>query len=329
MKDTVLILTNSQDGEHSDAVVSKLKQRGYSFFRLDVDRLASGELKIKFFAGDGDFGFSVYSEGSVLKSQNVKSVWYRRPNEFNLAIQDAVQKEFAEDELSSFLEGLWLSLRNVFWINDPHKLERARKKIFQLKVAQEVGFRIPLTVVTNDPKEALALFEECDQGIIFKTMKRGFVEHGGKGFNIPTTLLTRDHLSKLELIKKLPSLFQEYIEKDYELRITVVGEDIFPVKIDSQSFPLTSVDWRRPEFIDKLRYTVVELPVEIKELCFAAMRSLGLQFGAFDLVVDKHGNHIFLEVNPNGQWYWLERLAGITVSDSLSQILTSGFDEGR
>jgi glutathione synthase/RimK-type ligase-like ATP-grasp enzyme len=264
-----------------------------------------------------------------LVSDEVKSVWYRRPNQFNLQIRDLAQRELARDELSAFLEGLWLSMRDVFWMNDPHSLQRARKKILQLQIAREIGFRIPRTVVTNNPKEVENFLLECGGRIVFKTLKRGFLESGEKGFNIPTTLVDPSHLERLELVRKVPCLFQECLQKDYELRVTVVGKEVFSVKIDSQASPLTAIDWRRPELIGDLRYEVHDLPKEVSDRCIWLMEILGLQFGAFDFVVNKEGRYIFLEVNPGGQWYWLEHKLGACISSAISDKLALASGEGR
>jgi len=323
MKNVILVLTNSEDGEHSSIVIEKLEKKGEEVFRFDVDKITRKEAKIYFSADPTQFNFVIECSGRKLNFQNVKSVWYRRPNKFDFEITDPIQRQFAEKELSAFLDGLWLSVEGAFWLNDFRNLEIARSKILQLKIAREIGFNIPRTIVTNDPMAVRELFAECDDGVIFKTLKQSFIKKSGKGFNIPTTLLNGHHFNKLNLIEGLPSLFQEYIDKQYELRITIVGNEIFPVLIDSQNNSLTVVDWRRPEVIDKIKYVPVCLPDNISSFCFLLMERLGLYFGAIDLVVNKKGRYFFLEINPNGQWYWLEHLCGIGVSDAIANALIS------
>jgi glutathione synthase/RimK-type ligase-like ATP-grasp enzyme len=326
MKKYVLILTNSADGEHTESVITKLLERGQNIFRLDVDRLAAGETKVHFRADEDNFMFKLDSGGEVLSSSDVKSVWYRRPNFFNLQIKDTVQKKYAEDELSNFLEGLWLILSDVFWLNNPKNLESARRKIYQLQLAKEVGFQIPRTIVTNDANEIRDFFSSCKGKVVFKAFYKEMLDYGEKKYNIPTTLITPRHLQRIESVKQLPYLFQEFIDKSYELRITVVGERLFPVRIDTSGNPQAIVDWRNPQFINSLDYTVIDLPDAVKSRCLAMLERLGLSFGAFDLVVDKGGHYFFLEVNPNGQWYWLEALMKILISDAIADILS---DERR
>ncbi len=323
-KDVVLVLTNSADGSHTDVVLAKLKDRGETIFRFDSDKLQRGEPTIEFSVENGLSSFQFNSNGNTIESHNIKSVWYRRPNHFALNISDTVQKKFAEEETRYALEGIWLSIPNAFWLSRPDSIERARKKLFQLSLACRVGFTIPRTLVTNDPEKAMSFFESCHGKMIFKTIKQGFLGYGDKGFNIPTTLIERKHLDQIKLVKCPPCLFQEYVDKFYELRVTIVGNKVFPVRIDSQLHQETLVDWRNPAFMDKLNYRVVALPENILTLCMEMMRELGLEFGAFDLAVDKKGQFVFFEVNPNGQWYWLEHYAGACISDAITDILSVG-----
>ncbi|MNE53265.1 Ribosomal protein S6--L-glutamate ligase [compost metagenome] len=110
-----------------------------------------------------------------------------------------------------------------------------------------------------------------------------------------------------------PCIYQELIEKEFEVRVTVVGEKVFSASIDSQSDNDTKIDWRKK----KLVFTKVELPFEIEYLCIEIVKKLNLLFGAIDLIKDKNGNYIFLEINPNGQWAWIETQTGIEISDAI------------
>ena len=331
MRDTVLVLTNSDDGTHSDIVIDKLRSRGEKVFRFDTDRLASGDLSIQFETNSETFGFEMFDSTGRLLSTEIKSAWYRRPHRLNSSIRDSVQREYAETEMIQFMEGLWsATVDDVFWLSNPVQLERARKKILQLKIARELGFKVPRTIVTNDPGKVRDFFDSCDGRMVFKAIHHEMLDYEEKSFNIPTTLIHQNHLAKLGLVKRMPSLFQEFVDKEYELRVTVVGDKVFPVKIDSQVHQETSVDWRNPDFIQKLKYTVATLPPGIGDLCISMLKALGLEFGAFDFAIDRSGACYFLEVNPNGQWYWLEDLTGALISNAIADKLSNGLlQKGR
>jgi len=329
MKTDILILTNSEDGEHTSVVENKLRARGGRIFRLDVDKLVSGQSSVVMRAGSSDWGFALANTSGKVLSDGIKSVWYRRPNVFNFAISDPIQKRYSERELEMFLEGLWLGLSDAFWLNSPWKLESARKKIYQLKVAQTLGFVIPRTIVTNNPEEVEKFFGECRGQVVFKAIYAEFLRYGDKQFNIPTTRVTNQHLERLKLVQTLPSLFQQLIPKVFEWRVTVVGDQIFPIRINSQEYEETMVDWRRPDFVTKLNYQVDSLPDELTRRCMAMMDIMGLSYGAFDFVTDEKGETYFLELNSNPQWYWLEDLTGVLISDAIADILALAPEERR
>ncbi len=324
MRNTVLILTNSEDGQHSDIVISKILNVGGKVFRFDSDRFSSGEVIINFHGANGEMGFAIEDGVNSITDKDIKSVWYRRPNRFNFPIQDIIQRNHAEAETKSFLEGLWVVLeRKVFWVSEPSHLERARKKILQLDIARRKNMPFPRTLVSNDPGKVLEFYESCNRRMIFKAIYHEFLDYGATSYNIPTTLVTPEHIRKIELVKHSPSLFQEFIEKKSELRITVVGDKIFPVRIDSQSNPSTVVDWRNPEFVSKLGYSKTNIDGRTKKFCREMLQELNLEFGAFDFILGKDGGTYFLEVNPNGQWYWLEESAGVLISDALANTLVN------
>lgn len=321
MHNVILVLTNSKDGQHTDAVVSKLRQKGQRAFRFDADVFANGESQLDFYSDRSRFGFNMKNADRILSSEEVKSVWYRRPNSLHLKIKDPVQRSYAEEEITNLLEGLWMSMPDVFWLNNPVYLTRARKKIYQMFLAREAGFMMPKTIITNDPDRARQFYHECGGKIIFKAIQGELLDYGEKSFSIPTTLITERHIENINLIKRAPALFQEFVEKAYELRITVVGDKIFPVKIEPLVDISHAVDWRYPELMSKLSYLETALPKEISVFCFHLLQKLRLSFGAFDFIVGKNGEVYFLEINPNGQWYWLEDRTGLLISDAIADML--------
>lgn len=325
MNDAILALTNSEDGVHSEVVISKLQNIGERVFRMDSDRFAGGELRVDVSVGQQFRGFSLKDEGDILNSDEIKSVWYRRPNLFSLTTKDLVQKAYGEEELRSFLAGIWLLVpERVFWVSGPDAIDRAKKKMYQLEVARMLGLPTLPTIASNDSERIRSFYDECGGKIVFKAICEEFLDYGERGFTIPTTFITPNHLAKLNLVRKLPGIFQKFVEKKYELRVTVVGDKIFPVKISPRGNPLPTIDWRHPACIRELCYSPTNLSDTISEACWKMVRELGLEFGAFDFVADEKGELSFLEINPNGQWYWLEEQAGVQISNAVVDILRYG-----
>lgn len=322
-RDKILILTNSQDNPHTDIVIRKLKKKGAKVFRFDIDEMIQGKIKIQVNVKENKYGCIVTDKKQTLNLREVKSVWYRRPfMNWDFKIEDEYQKRYAEQELKTFLNDLWLTLGpEVFWMNMPENQERAMKKMLQLKLAEELQMKIPETLVTNDPGSVIKFYKKHKNGIIYKPMHIGLIADKKKAYVIQTNLIKKSHLKNLKLITQSPSLFQEHISKKYEMRITVVGKNIFPIKIHSQEFEETKVDFRDIKKIMNLKYELTTTPVDIKKFCFKMIKKLGLVYGAFDFAVTNEGKYVFFEVNPHGQWYWLEEATGTLMSDAVADML--------
>jgi glutathione synthase/RimK-type ligase-like ATP-grasp enzyme len=116
-----------------------------------------------------------------------------------------------------------------------------------------------------------------------------------------------------------PGIFQGYVPKAYELRVTVVGRSIFAVRIDSQASESTQVDWRRDQTRKMYERATLDEKTSLSILDY--MRLAGLLYAAFDFVVTPEGDCVFLECNPGGQWLWLEHSTGYGITDSLVELL--------
>lgn len=155
MKNKILILTNSEDGEHTEDVVGDLIRKGAAVFRLDVDRLANGEIKLAVeVAKEGRC--SLIDNEQQCSLNTVQSIWYRRPNNFNFRISDTVQKEYADKEMKALLRSMYeLVPRDVRWINHPLRLIGSRNKLAQIRFTTRAGIKVPATIVSNDPSKVL------------------------------------------------------------------------------------------------------------------------------------------------------------------------------
>lgn len=320
---TILILTNSKDGPHTDAVMTELERRKVKVFRFDVDKITKKKACVHLSINHENWKFIVELDKKILRSNEIKSVWNRRPYEnWEFDIKDRSQEEYARKELRSFLSSTWYSLdENIKWVNHPLIEERASRKMLQLKIAKELGMKIPTTLVTNDPEEVKSFYKQHKGNIVYKSLGQGRVDYGKKGYLIKTNQVEKRHLKHLKLIRRTPSLFQELIQKKHELRITVVGNKIFPVKIYSQEHKETKVDFRNVDKILDLKYEATSLPPNIEKFCFDMMRKFDLKYGAFDFAIDTKNEHVFFEVNTAGQWYWLEKATGLLITKAIVDIL--------
>jgi len=226
---------------------------------------------------------------------------------------------FAEQEAKSTIMGLW-EILDCVWVNHPERNRVAELKIKQLMVANEVGLEIPKTIITNDPEEAEIFFRKTkSEGVIIKRLGGGIVLDGNQGSAIYTSLVSEADINDIGRVRYTPTLFQEYIQKDVELRITVVGNKVFPIEIHSQKSERAKFDWRRDTL--NLLHREHLLPEDVKQKIINFVHKLGLNFGAIDMILTPNGRYVFLEINPNGQWGWIEDLTGLPISDSIINLL--------
>lgn len=181
-------------------------------------------------------------------------------------------------------------------------------------MASKLGFSIPVSLITNDGKAAQKFC--LDKLSIIKPISIGKIYDKEDTIVFQTNQV--DENKSISNLEYCPSYFQEQCEKDYELRVTIVGRKVFSVRIDSQLHEETRTDWRFNP--DLLCYSETQIPKDLEDKCFALLAALQLDFGAFDFIV-RDNQYIFLEVNANGQWGWLEGKLGIKISDAIVNYL--------
>jgi glutathione synthase/RimK-type ligase-like ATP-grasp enzyme len=272
----------------------------------------------------------------ILNLSDVDTVWWRKPKPVTVNRDDFddYDEKFIHREYPNFLKGIWGMMANeTFWVSHPRALFEASYKIEQLERARKLGFNIPNTIISNNIDE-VAMFIESNPRVIYKLLSSPMLLEQedlnelakiGKLSEMPTvvktTLITKKHIDQLSGIKFVPSMFQEYIDKLYELRITVVGDEVFCAKINSQQSEKTMIDFR--DYSVNIPYEYYNLPKDIELLCKQLVKSYNLQYSAIDIVVDRNKNYIFLESNPNGQFYWVQvNVPELKMAESLANLLT-------
>lgn len=117
-----------------------------------------------------------------------------------------------------------------------------------------------------------------------------------------------------------PYLFQALAPKRYDIRVTVIGDEVFAARIVSQVRPESMVDWRKAR-PGALKHEVEDLPAAVAQRCVELCRHYGLAFGAIDLALRPDGGYTFFELNPNGQWAWVEQRTGLALRSRLADLL--------
>lgn len=256
-------------------------------------------------------GTSEWSSGSGLEASRFGSVWYRwarpRTEFFNALECDASFLKREWKLFESNVYALGSRIIDAFWVNPPAAADLAENKLIQLQAAVHCGVSFPATLVSNDPEKIKSFVRQNP-----RTIYKPFVPHGwkdrrtGRMFHTPATILDQETELDDSVLQMCPGIFQAYIDKTTDIRITVIGDRFFPVKINSSASE-AYVDWRSHVDQSDFRAEPYVLPDEYTKKLKALMRRLNLVYGCIDLVRDRRGEYHFLEVNQVGQFLFIER----------------------
>lgn len=241
----------------------------------------------------------------------LRSIWVRRPMTYRIdsAVTDPAVRTFCWRECEAWFRGTLDSL-GVPLINDPTAQTAARKPR-QLAVARSVGLDIPRTLISNDPAEITRFWEALERDCIYKVLTAaptGMAE---------TRLLTATDLHDLDTLKHAPIIVQERIDKGADIRVNVFGQDVFAAAVTT-NVSAAELDWR----LDlSARWHAHDLPDDLRSRLIRLLRTLGLQYGCIDLRQRSDGTYVFLEVNPSGQFLFVELDTGQPLSQSLARLL--------
>lgn len=327
-KNTVLIISNSSD-LHADLMQPLLAERGMRCFRIDLDTFPRDyQLNQRFMHGTLQASLRHAPSGARVDLDDVGAIWNRKPGNFAFASTGLLPQEaaYARQESEQALFGLLYAI-DCFWMNHPTALRGANWKGEQLHRAMGHGFRVPASIVTNDPDAARGFLDALPGAGIFKSMSSPLLgadlvqEEDCIVTGLATTLVTAEMRDCLDAVSEVACHFQEYIPKQYELRVTVIGARVFATRIDSQDDKRTRVDCR--DMSAEVRYSALQLPPLVEQRCLAFVHSYGLAFGALDLIVTPDDDYVFLENNPCGQFLFVEQLVPeFRLLDAVADLLT-------
>lgn len=298
----------SVDDPHIGAVCDHLKRGNHRFQIFDI--YSSGRISL---AWEG-----ATRPGSHA-SPGFSAIWRRtKPHllrDYD-GLADYYDRMFAMGEWRRVLAYLDGTSPDIFYMNPAGSDLRASDKLHQMDVAKAVGLVFPDTICTNNPRAVLE-FAAAQAGgrCIHKSLGPYMAPGGRVKF---ATLLGADRVNSLAgEIAACPSLYQQFIASDCEFRVTAVGEELFAVRILKPDS--TIVDWRRSSIGN--RFEVMTLDCDLEAAILRMQSDLGLVYGAYDFIRGSDGTDYFLEVNPMGQWLWLEAATELPISRAIANLL--------
>lgn len=302
---SLLLLTNSEDVT-SDFLEEYLKRRGIPVVRLNTDKVY-GNLNCCYYKGHP------YIEGlteDVLFPNIVSAIVFRRPKPIFIPddIGDQFQRQHLVGEWSECIEGFLGHIPQCKWINHPTANYNASHKMEQLSRATLFGLEIPDTIVTNKPEDMNSFWNKhLSEGIIAKTLASGWIERDAptKDTMLHTVEIRTLNKVLLEAVTTTPIILQEKVKKKIDVRVVVLDSFITAIGLHCSENGIQRLDIRRDNMID-VRYEVIKVPKEITDKILKLVKSYHLRFAALDFAIDYGGSWIFFEINPNGQWAWLD-----------------------
>ena len=307
----LLILTSDQDLAADYLIVELIKGR-LPYFRLNSEELFQAE-----------FAFSISDSGTArtisvgprtLDLDAVVAVWYRRSiHPIPKAALTPAERYFVAGELRHLAMGLVLNPR-ITWVNPIDKVSVAEHKLYQLQLAASLGLQVPRTLVSADVEKLRSFASGNATGTICKPIFHGMFFDGLSLHSVYTRRVNVETLDSASL-SACPILLQEEIPRIADVRATFIGRHCFVADIRGDA---SMIDWRDAGTV--VDYAVSSLDDTTVALCRQMLADLGLVYGAFDFVRTPTGNLVFLEVNPTGEWAWLEDKLGFPMRDAFIEV---------
>lgn len=319
---SVLIFTHSEENESVAGVARVLGEMGHEVVRYDTDLFPTARGLAAAYGPDGE-RLTLEIDGRDVDLGSVTAIWNRRfytGRSISKELDPQLRQPSVEESRRS-LFGLVACL-DVFCLDPLREGHYARHKPLQLQIARELGLDLPHTLITNQPEKVREFAAAHPGGIVTKMMTSFAVyDDEGRESVVFTNPLSAEDLADLSGLDVSPMTFQERVPKALELRVTVVGHRVFSAAIDSQSSARATHDWRRDgaEMVD--RWQAYDLPGEVRDRLLGLCDRLGLNYGAIDLILTPDGRHVFLEINPVGEYFWLETWPGFPISQAVAEVL--------
>jgi len=253
---------------------------------------------------------SLQGEKQCLSTLNFDTIWWRRPRYPSISNSIHPDDEnFVKKENISYHQSIpYLLNSNAWWINPPSAQRLAKSKLAQLKLARKCGLPIPNSLISNDPAEIKRFIKNGEKkGVIYKPFNSEYWPDEAHLKAVYTHKIRLKDLPSDQMLQNLPGIYQHYIEKKHELRVTCFGTDIHAVKILSQEHSSGLTDWRKIP-LNQLQIEETRLPESVRKKIILYMEKMGLVFGCFDFIVTPNDDFYFLEVNEQGQFLWVEDL---------------------
>ncbi|MBN3883472.1 MAG: hypothetical protein HWQ44_10970 [Nostoc sp. JL34] len=319
MPKSILIIADTAD-THADAIESVLKDKNQLIYRLNLDKEALSKTSFSY----RDNNTTIYTHQGRITTCEIGAIWVRK-GFVELSLEERESETIDEiiwrNEWNRSLLGLYHALSQHPWISPLPLVIKADNKLYQWSVAREIGLKVPATLTSNIKQEIEDFCNLYGGQVAFKLLHQDIYRNEQqKVVGFYTNKISLDDLAQFTETGENPITVQQYIEKAYEVRWTIVSSRHFLCRIESQLSDSTKVDWRRYDLPRTPHYSM-EPPELVRLQVDKLMEVMGLEYGALDFIVTPLGEWYFLEVNSIGQWLWIEDLTGLPITTALADSL--------
>ncbi|MCQ4040845.1 MvdC/MvdD family ATP grasp protein [Streptantibioticus rubrisoli] len=313
---TVLVLTGPEDVT-ADMVVDHLNTMGTPVLRVDpADFPERASLTAAFTSGGLSGRITTRHRSAELSA--IRAIWVRRPGKPGAGAR--AQAAWVALESDHAWYGTLRALPDVRWMNHPDAHTAGRYKMRQLILAQSVGFRVPATLFTSVPGDAKG-FAETHGPLVCKSVSGHAPDD--PPLALPTTPVPEG--TDFTAVAEAPTCLQSLVGKRSDIRLTVVGSEMFCARADQLARDQAELDWRYAD-PESVRWYAAPVPPDIRTKTEAFMRLAGLMYGAFDFAVTADETWHFLECNASGQFGFIELAAGLPISRAVADWLAGTAD---
>src|SRR5215218_9496210 len=319
---SILIITHSDDNDSVARVAEAVARKGGQTIRFDTDRYPTDVRLSAYYGRSGEERLTLTNEEGEFDLREVTAVWHRRLN-FGARLPASLDNQLRHaslGETTAAAYGMLASLK-AFRMDHVRHIRHAENKQLQLQAARELGLNTPRTLTTNDPAAVRDFARDCEGGMVTKMLSSFAVYDEGRELVVFTNPVKREDLEDLSGLSLCPATFQELLPKSLELRVTVVGHRVMSAALDSKISARAAHDWRRDGVRMLQDWRPYQLPLEIEEKILRLMDYFSLNYGAIDIILTPDGRHVFLELNPSGEFFWLERTPGLPISAAIADLL--------
>jgi len=308
MKKMKFLIPTEPDDSHALLVKAALEEIGHHVRLLFTADLPTQQ-KNSVFVGNHGYQWKSVDDFESVTDNEYDVVWWRRARKPHVPKESTHPDDylFVRRENELFYESLTFNMApDAWWVNPKASAARTNSKLLQLKLATQCGMTIPMTLCSNNPMDIRTfLTQHQSHGVIYKPLCSNSWTENHQIRIAYTSKVTDLDLPDDPLLQLAPGIYQKEIKKKYELRVTCFGDYLVAAKLNSQLHAKGQMDWRViPP--GELSVEPYQLPLDLEYKIRQFMRRMGIVFGAFDFIVTPNQDYVFLEINEQGQFLWIE-----------------------